>query len=160
MNKLIFAAFFIFSISTSHAQVTLTDKDTGVSVEVGLTGNKVKQGEEISKETLNSFVVGTTTYEEVIEKLGKPKSEQSLKGIIVITYNSTQSTTKIDPIKFVPIVGSFFGSTKTEGTHQSISLIFDQEKKLIDIKDMSTSGKGEDKGMIDKLKNLDVKIGK
>jgi hypothetical protein len=147
-------------ISPSIAQITVEDKNSGTTASMGLFGTEVKQGKEISQDIIDTFVIGTTTYKEIISKLGEPSSEQSLKGISVISYNSSKGETKIDPIKFIPIVGSLFGSTKIEGSQQSISFTFDADKILIDIKDMSTKGGGEDKGLVDKLRDLNPRIGR
>lgn len=158
MNKYIALVIFSCLINASAQQVTITDKEAGGSTSIGLTGSSVKQGEKISEEVLKSFQTGLTTYEELIGKLGKPSSISQSKGYTMLTYSSTNASTKVDAIKFVPILGSLFGSTKMTAESQVLTFIFDANNILMSIQDSSIKGSGEEKGLIDRFKRSEVKI--
>lgn len=160
-DKIVFfmAVFLMLVWSTSQAQqITFTDKESGGSVGIGLTGSTVKQGEIISEDLLKSFEKGVSKYDDVIQKLGKPTTVNSSRGMTIATYTSTRAGTKVDAIKYVPILGTLFGSTKMDASSQVITFMFDSSGILMYIQDSSVKGSGEDKGLLDRLKNTGVKI--
>jgi len=159
MKKLLLLGISLsFSIG-AFAQVTLTDKESGSTQTFGLFGSTNKQGEQISEEVLNSFKKGVTTYDELIAKLGKPNSEQDIKGLKTVTYTSSKGEVKVDPVRLIPIIGSFFGSVKNDQSRQNITFIFDANNLLMMVQDASTKGAVEDKGLVDKINKMDIKVG-
>jgi hypothetical protein len=62
--------------------------------------------------TAAPFTIGTTTYQTVIDQLGRPSATSALgDGTKVIVYMS--SRTKVKGASYVPIVGLFAGGAKS-----------------------------------------------
>jgi hypothetical protein len=84
-------------------------------------GTKVDQGK------VAQFVKGKTTYEEVIQELGKPtQSMMSSDGTRTVTYTYMQS--QITPATFIPFVGMFRGGSESENTQGILN--FDKNSVL------------------------------
>lgn len=92
-------------------------------------------GKPISQEQLKKFTKNVTTFEQVSRELGKPKSLNSIGEYYSASYTYTKVKTNIDPILFVPVVGSLFATHETNSETQNVQFLFDSKTdKLIDIK--------------------------
>ena len=151
-------AFLSFN---TNPQVTITDKDSDSSTTFGFGGSTNQQGKSIPDEVINTFKNGVTTYDEVINKLGKPTTIQNMKGKKIATYMHQKGDVKVDPIKLIPVIGTLFGSVKNEQKSEMVVFIFDDKSILLQgEKGGATTVSAEDKGLVDKLNNMDIKVGK
>ena len=73
-------------------------------------------GRKVTQQQLSEFTEGKTTYQEVINKLGKPtNSTVNSDGTRLITYSYVQS--QMTKESYIPIVGGFLRGSETESTY-------------------------------------------
>lgn len=70
--------------------------------------------------TINNFEIGKTTFQEVIEALGKPTAVvTNSNGMKTITYMFVD--TEIDSTMYIPIVGPLIGGVSSESEGFTLS---------------------------------------
>jgi hypothetical protein len=158
--KKIISIILMTYVFTASAQITFTDKESGYSETMGVSGSTNKMGNKIDKNVLSEFKVGITTIEEVIAKLGKPKNNVKAQGKTIVTYIYGTGSTSMSPINFVPILGTLFGTVKNDQTMETTMFMFDENNVLFAEPQQNTAGgTGETKSLVDQVKNIDIKIG-
>lgn len=89
----------------------------------------VSTGTKVDPAKVVQFEKGKTTYNEVIQQLGKPnQSTIDSNGIRIIVYTYVQS--QMSAASFIPYVGAFVGGSESEST--TTMLRFTKELVLID----------------------------
>jgi len=84
-------------------------------------------GTKVDQDKVSQFVKGKTTYNEVIQRIGKPtNSTINADGTKTLTYSYMQH--QMNPISFIPIVGLFARGGETEDT--TVLLYFDSNSIL------------------------------
>jgi outer membrane protein assembly factor BamE (lipoprotein component of BamABCDE complex) len=87
-------------------------------------------GTTVTNDQLKEFKVGSTTYAQVVDKLGKPNAiTTSDDGGIVAAY--TGGTLHVKPETYIPIAGAFVGGT--ESTAHTVILNFNKRNILTHI---------------------------
>src|SRR4029450_170457 len=109
-----------------------------MTIGCGATGGKVEE------RRLQEFRKGETTYQEVVQALGKPTyNELREDGSRQMVYTYTQQ--QIRATSFVPILGSFVRGADSEQTN--VVLDFDPQQRLVTYR--STSGQlGQGTGFV------------
>lgn len=80
----------------------------------------VSSGTKVSEDQASRFVAGKTTYDEVIQALGRPNSIAHVSdGTTSIAYVYVASSPKA--ATFIPIVGIFAGGANAETTTATFS---------------------------------------
>jgi hypothetical protein len=89
--------------------------------------DRATAGTKVSDETASHFVIGRTTYAEVVNALGQPNVVSSTANGRMAIYSYAQVS--IRPITLVPVVGLFAGGADT--TASGVSFTFDSRDILI-----------------------------
>lgn len=85
-------------------------------------------GTKVDQDTVSKFVKGKTTYDEVVQKLGKPnQSTIDSNGGRTISYMYAHA--EANASNFIPIVGAFTGGASSE--HTTVSLQFNKRNILV-----------------------------
>lgn len=89
----------------------------------------VSSGQKVDQGKLAEFVKGKTTYDEVIQELGKPsRSTTDSEGSRTLTYSYMQI--QGSALNYIPIVGPLIGGSEMEST--TVFLHFDENSLLTD----------------------------
>lgn len=94
-----------------------------------LLGGCVSVGTQVKQEQLSGFTKGSTTYEDVVSRLGPPNTVNSKSDgtrMAIYTYVHSQSR----PESFIPLVGAFVGGADSKMNMATFT--FDQDSKLLE----------------------------
>lgn len=96
---------------------------------ITVTTGCVSVGTQVKLDQLSGFTKGTTTYSDVVAKLGTPNtiSAQS-NGKRIASYTYIHSQTR--PETFIPFIGGFIGGADSK--FNTAQFVFDQEGKMIE----------------------------
>lgn len=131
-----------------------------VTASAVLTGCVVSQGRnDIKDEDLKQFVIGKTSYQEVIQKLGRPTSDRFQKIVVngkdvstrYVIYDMANSVTKVSGASFIPVVGALVGTTETKSSFKRYTFIFNTKSGILE--QMNTLDLGENDSKSEGLAN-------
>jgi len=89
----------------------------------------MSSGTKVTQETVSRFVIGKTTYAEVVQQLGKPnQSTLNSDGVRTIVYTYAQS--QASGVSYIPYINLFVRGTESENT--TVTLNFDKNSVLTD----------------------------
>lgn len=97
----------------------------------GISGSTTTIGTEISDENLLNLVIGQTKYQDIVALFGKPTSIVRNDSIFFAIYNFTKAETKIDPVRFIPLVGSMLAKNKSNYVQRRVNLRFSPQDGLL-----------------------------
>ena len=104
---------------------------------------------DIKDEDVKQFVVGPSTYKEVIQKLGKPNSDRVQKMMVngkdmsmhYVIYDMSTSESNFSGAHLIPLVGAFVGKTEIKTTTKRHTFLFDPKTGVL--KQVGTVDMGE-----------------
>ncbi len=104
---------------------------------------------DITDADMKQFVEGKSTYQEVLQKLGKPSTDRKQKQVFngkdtsvhIVMYDLSAYEAKKDAASFIPFVGAFVGTTQTKSTTKFYTFIFDINTGIL--KTMQSADFGE-----------------
>jgi hypothetical protein len=111
---------------------------------------------DITDADVNQFVEGKSTYQEVLQKLGKPNSDRKQKivqngkdlSMHYVIYDMSTSETKVSATSFIPVVGSLMGTTQVKSTSKRYTFLFDintgilKTKSILDLGESNSKSEG------------------
>ena len=88
---------------------------------------------DITDADMKQFVQGKSTYQEVLQKLGKPDSDRKQKMVLngkdasvhIVIYDLSSYEAKTNAASFIPFVGAFVGTRETKSTKKFYTFMFD-----------------------------------
>jgi hypothetical protein len=131
-----------------------------VSVSLVLTGCVISQGRnDIKDEDLKQFVIGKTSYQEVIQKLGRPTADKFQKIVVngkdsstrYVIYDMANSVSTVSGASFIPVVGALIGTTETKSSFKRYTFIFNTKSGILE--QMNTVDLGESNSKSEGLAN-------
>ena len=85
-------------------------------------------GKKISKSQAKKFETGETTYQEVVDKLGKPTNvTTTIENKRKATYSYEEYNQ--DAVNYIPVAGSLFGGSNKKKT--AVTFLFDKNDVLL-----------------------------
>lgn len=89
----------------------------------------VSVGTQVKLDQLNGFTKGSTTYGDVITRLGQPSTiSTKSNGTRSATYTYVHSQAR--PETYIPFIGGFIGGA--DSTVNTAEFVFDMEDKLLE----------------------------
>lgn len=89
----------------------------------------VSVGTQVKLDQLSGFTKGSTTYSDVITRLGQPNTVSTKSnGARSATYTYIHSQAR--PETYIPFIGGFIGGS--DSTMNTAEFIFDKEDKLLE----------------------------
>jgi outer membrane protein assembly factor BamE (lipoprotein component of BamABCDE complex) len=87
-------------------------------------------GKKVDDSQISSFKKGTTTYDQVVEALGKPKTVAEDSETLTLTYVFFSYSTNQIGMVLIPVVGPLLGSS-AQTDSQEVTFKFNSKTKIL-----------------------------